>query len=196
MNVNIIPHQHIILQADRQHKYGFRPYLLWFTGLSGSGKSTLASAIEKRLFDEDYCTYLLDGDNIRSGLNGDLDFSADARSENIRRISEVSKLFLDAGLMVLSAFISPFNEDRELARSVVGEDNFIEIFVDTPLHVCESRDVKGLYAKARKGEIPNFTGIQSPFEIPQDPDIHVLTEGKSIEETVHWLFNQIKIKIA
>ncbi|MFT7204901.1 MAG: adenylylsulfate kinase [Algoriphagus sp.] len=196
MNVNIIPHQHIISQADRRNKYGFSPYLLWFTGLSGSGKSTLASAIEKRLFDEDYCTYLLDGDNIRSGLNGDLDFSADARSENIRRISEVSKLFLDAGLMVLSAFISPFNEDRELARSVVGEDNFIEIFVDTPLHVCESRDVKGLYAKARKGEIPNFTGIQSPFEIPQDPDIHVLTEGKSIEETVNWLFNQIKIKIA
>lgn len=192
---NIIPHDHQIKNGDRIKKYGFQPKLIWFTGLSGSGKSTLAGAFETHLFNLDYHTYILDGDNVRSGLNSDLDFSDSSRRENIRRISEVSKLFVDAGVIVLTAFISPFREDRQQARDLVGTENFIEVFVDTPLEICEQRDVKGLYAKARAGKIPNFTGIDSPFEVPQNPDVHIRTSGQTIEQSLQELIDQISPKL-
>lgn len=192
---NIIPHNHTIKQVDRIQKLGYSPKLIWFTGLSGSGKSTLASALEVRLFNENYNTYILDGDNVRSGLNKDLDFTDQSRVENIRRISEVSKLFVDAGVIVLTAFISPFKQDRQQAKDLVGKENFIEVFVDTPIEICEQRDVKGLYAKARAGKIANFTGIDSPFERPENPDAHILTEGKTIEESLKELIDIILPKL-
>lgn len=192
---NIIPHDHQIKLADRIRKNGYSPKLIWFVGLSGSGKSTLASAFETHLFNEGLNTYILDGDNVRSGLNRDLDFSDASRKENIRRISEVSKLFVDAGVIVLTAFISPFKEDREQARNLVGRDQFIEVFVDTPLEICEQRDVKGLYAKARAGKIANFTGIDSPFERPESPDVHLKTAGKSVEESLKEIIEQIVPKL-
>lgn len=192
---NIIPHNHQIKQADRIAKNGFQPKLIWFTGLSGSGKSTLAGAFETYLFNQNYHTYILDGDNVRSGLNQDLDFSDISRKENIRRIAEVSKLFVDAGVVVLTAFISPFKEDRQQAKELVGTENFVEVFVDTPLAICEQRDVKGLYAKARAGKIPNFTGIDSPFERPETPDAHIETEGKTVEQSLKELIDQIIPKL-
>ena len=181
MNENIIPHDHTIKVEDRIKKNGYKPKLIWFTGLSGSGKSTIAGVLETFLFEKGCNTYILDGDNIRSGINRDLDFSETGRIENIRRIAEVSRLFVDAGLVVLTAFISPFRNERALARDLVGAENFIEVFVDCPLEVCEKRDVKGLYAKARKGLIKNFTGIDSPFEKPKNPDVRVNTNLQSIE---------------
>lgn len=192
---NIIPHNHTIKQVDRIQKLGYSPKLIWFTGLSGSGKSTLASAVEVQLFNKNYNTYILDGDNVRSGLNKDLDFTDQSRVENIRRISEVSKLFVDAGVIVLTAFISPFKQDRQQAKDLVGKENFIEVFVDTPIEICEQRDVKGLYAKARAGKIANFTGIDSPFERPENPDAHILTEGKTIEESLKELIDIILPKL-
>jgi adenylyl-sulfate kinase len=167
------------------------PKVIWFTGLSGSGKSTLATRLEVQLFKKNFKTYLLDGDNVRTGLNKDLDFSDYARKENIRRIGEVSKLFLDSGLIVLSAFISPFEEDRNLVRQIVGSANFIEVFVDCPLDVCETRDIKGLYKRARAGEVKNFTGISSPYERPLNPDITVSTHLQSIEESLNLLLHSI-----
>jgi len=160
------------------------PRVIWFTGLSGSGKSTLATQLEFQLYGKNFKTYLLDGDNVRSGLNKDLDFSDHARKENIRRIGEVSKLFLDAGLVVLSAFISPFEEDRNLVREIVGSENFIEVFVDCPLDVCEQRDTKGLYKKARLGQVRNFTGITSAYERPLNPAITINTHLQSINESL------------
>ena len=192
---NIIPHNHQIKQADRISKNGFQPKLIWFTGLSGSGKSTLAGAFETYLFNQNYHTYILDGDNVRSGLNQDLDFSDSSRKENIRRIAEGSKLFVDAGVVVLTAFISPFKEDRQQAKELVGAENFVEVFVDTPLAICEQRDVKGLYAKARAGKIPNFTGIDSPFERPETPDVHIETKGKTVEQSLNELIDQIIPKL-
>ncbi len=192
---NIIPHNHKVKLEDRIQRDGFQPYLLWFTGLSGSGKSTLASELELYLFKEGINTYILDGDNIRSGLNKDLDFSDEGRKENIRRISEVSKLFVDAGTVVLTAFISPFKEDRALAKELVGENRFIEIFVECSIEECERRDVKGLYKKARNGEIQNFTGISSPFEVPDNPTITVNTENNSIEECKSQLVKVVLPKI-
>lgn len=192
---NIIPHDHAIKQADRIKKFGYTPKLIWFTGLSGSGKSTLAGAFETYLFNNNFNTYILDGDNIRTGLNKDLDFADQSRVENIRRISEVSKLFVDAGIVVLTAFISPFKADRQQAKDLVGAENFIEVFVDTPLEICEQRDVKGLYAKARAGKIPNFTGISSPFENPENPNVHIKTDGKSVEESLKELIEQIVPKL-
>ena len=189
---NVIPHNHVIRRSDRVQKYGYNPKLIWLTGLSGSGKSTLASALEVELFNQGAHTYILDGDNIRSGLNNDLDFSDESRKENIRRISEVSNLFLDAGTVVLTAFISPFIEDRESAKSLVGAENFIEVFVECPLEVCESRDVKGLYAKARAGLIKNFTGIDSPFEEPPAPNIKVNTADDSIEDCISQLASYVR----
>jgi adenylyl-sulfate kinase len=170
--------------------------LIWFTGLSGSGKSTLAVQLEAQLHNLGYKTYLLDGDNIRSGLNKDLSFTDEARIENIRRIGEVSKLLLDAGVIVLSAFISPFIEDREQVKRIVGNDNYIEVFVDTPLEVCEQRDVKGLYKKARAGEVKNFTGIDSPYEQPKNPDIRIETHKVSLRESVGMLQELIIPKIS
>lgn len=192
---NIIPHNHTITQADRIKISGYKPVLIWFTGLSGSGKSTLANALEVYLHNQGVPTYILDGDNIRSGLNKDLDFGDEGRRENIRRISEVSKLLLDAGVVVLTAFISPFKEDRQAARDLVGEENFIEVFVECPLEVCEERDVKGLYAKARRGEIPNFTGVSSPFEEPENPAVLVNTADNSLEDCLKELKNKILPKL-
>jgi adenylyl-sulfate kinase len=173
-----------------------KPRLIWFTGLSGSGKSTLAVQLEAALHAQGFKTYLLDGDNIRSGLNKDLTFTDDARVENIRRISEVCKLFLDAGVVLLSAFISPFKADREQVKSIVGAENYIEVFVDAPLEVCEQRDVKGLYKKARAGEVKNFTGISSPYEKPANPDIVIATDKMSVEQSIDVLMRSIIPKIS
>ncbi|MDW3196207.1 MAG: adenylyl-sulfate kinase [Cytophagales bacterium] len=192
---NIIPHKHKIDQADRIVAYKYQPKLIWFTGLSGSGKSTLASELEVDLFNKGAHTYILDGDNIRSGLNNDLDFSDSHRKENIRRIAEVSKLFVDSGTVVLTAFISPFEEDREAVKNLVGAENFIEVFVECPLEVCEQRDVKGLYAKARAGLIKNFTGIDSPFEAPKNPNIKVNTAEQTLETCLVQLNQSIQPQI-
>lgn len=192
---NIVPHNHSINLEKRIEKNGHKPKLIWFTGLSGSGKSTLANALEVFLFNQGLNTYILDGDNVRSGLNNDLDFTEESRKENIRRISEVSKLFVDAGIIVLTAFISPFREDRQNAKELVGDQNFIEIFVDCPLEVCEKRDVKGLYAKARKGLIKNFTGIDSPFEKPENPDIYVNTDEMSLEDSLKIIKDKVLPKL-
>ena len=175
-NKNIVWHDHHLSKGKRSAMKAQKPCILWFTGLSGSGKSTIANAVELKLSELNRHTYLLDGDNVRHGLNKDLGFSDEDRIENIRRIGEVSKLFVDAGVIVLTAFISPFCEDRDTVRALVDEGEFIEVFVDTPLEVCEQRDPKGLYAKARKGEIPHFTGISSPYEPPENPEIHIKGE--------------------
>lgn len=197
MNLNYIyPIKTKVSAGERQRLMGQKPKLIWFTGLSGSGKSTLAVQLEAALHAQGFKTYLLDGDNIRSGLNKDLSFSDDARVENIRRISEVCKLFLDAGVVLLSAFISPFQADREQVRNIVGGENYIEVFVDTPLEVCEQRDVKGLYKKARAGEIPNFTGISSPYEKPLHPDVVIETDKLSVEESLDLLMTAIVPKIS
>lgn len=179
---NIVWHAQTVSRDKKQQYKGHKPVLLWYTGLSGSGKSTVANAVEAKLFSLGCHTYLLDGDNVRMGLNKGLTFSDEDRIENIRRISEVAKLFVDAGLIVSTAFISPFKADRAQARSIVNEGEFVEVFIDTPLAVCESRDPKGLYKKARAGEIPNFTGISSAFDVPENPDIHVKTAEQTIEQ--------------
>jgi len=179
---NIVWHEHKITKKERATIKDQKPCILWFTGLSGSGKSTVANAVEAMLWERGKHTYLLDGDNIRMGLNRGLGFSEEDRIENLRRIGEVSKLFVDAGMIVLTAFISPFRSERQRVRDLVKEGEFIEVFVDTPLEVCESRDPKGLYQKARAGEIPDFTGISSPYEAPQDPEIHIRNDGISVEE--------------
>ena len=181
---------------ERQRLMNQRPKLIWFTGLSGSGKSTLAVQLEAALHAKGFKTYLLDGDNIRSGLNRDLSFTDDARVENIRRISEVCKLFLDAGVVLLSAFISPFQADREQVKGIVGNENYIEVFVDAPLEVCEQRDVKGLYKKARAGEVKNFTGISSPYEKPKHPDVVIATDKMSVEESMAVLIKKIVPRIS
>ena len=190
----IIPHEGNITKEDRQRQKGHKSVILWFTGLSGSGKSTLAHAVEERLFEMGIHTYVLDGDNIRTGLNKDLGFSAKDREENIRRIGEVAKLFVDAGIFVLSAFISPYKKDRELVRNLVEKDEFIEIYVKCPLEVCEQRDVKGLYQKARAGIIKNFTGIDDPYEEPENPEIVVETDKETIEESVEKIISYLKEK--
>ncbi|EEU8400271.1 adenylyl-sulfate kinase [Campylobacter lari] len=176
MSKNLTWHVSSITKTQRAKLKNQKPYVLWFSGLSGSGKSTLANAVEKKLFEQGFHTYLLDGDNIRHGLNKDLGFDEASRVENIRRIGEVCKLFVDAGMIVLCAFISPFEKDRKLIKDLLDEDEYIEIFVDTPLEVCEKRDPKGLYKKARNGEIKNFTGIDSPYEKPKNPRIHITKE--------------------
>lgn len=181
---------------DRRRRLNQKPALIWFTGLSGSGKSTLAVQLESELFKAGFSTYLLDGDNIRTGLNKDLTFNDEGRVENIRRIGEVAKLMLDAGLVVLSAFISPFEKDREQVKRIVGDDYYFEVFVDTPLEICEQRDVKGLYKKARKGELKNFTGIDSPYERPSNADVVIKTESVSVEEAVMQLMSVIRQRIS
>lgn len=191
----IYPIKTKVSAAERQHLMNQRPKLIWFTGLSGSGKSTLAVQLEASLHAQGFKTYLLDGDNIRSGLNKDLTFTDDARVENIRRIAEVSKLFLDAGVVLLSAFISPFQADREQVRRIVGGENYIEVFVDAPLEICEQRDVKGLYKKARAGEVANFTGISSPYEKPSRPDVVIATDKMSVEESLDVLMKAIVPRI-
>ena len=194
--LHIIPHDHIIDRLAHNQQNGHRSFVVWFVGLSGSGKSTLAGKLEEELHKDGVRTYILDGDNIRSGLNKDLDFSAESRSENIRRIAEVSKLFVDSGTVVLTAFISPFKEDRDKVREIVGADSLIEVYVDCPIEVCEQRDVKGLYKKARAGEISNFTGITSPFEIPDNPDVTVNTAESDLEDGVKYLVKEIEARLA
>lgn len=182
--LHIIPHQHAIDRQDRAKLKGHPGMVIWFIGLSGSGKSTVASELERQLFQQGKHTYILDGDNIRSGLNSDLDFSDAARKENLRRIGEVAKLMVDASIITLTAFITPFEEERQRVKELIGPENFIEVYVNCPIEECEKRDVKGLYAKARKGEISNFTGISSPFEEPESPDVLVPTHQLTVEEGV------------
>ncbi len=191
-NKNIVWHDHHVTKEERSNIKNQKPCILWFTGLSGSGKSTIANAVESKLLELNKHTYLLDGDNIRMGLNKGLSFSDEDRIENIRRIGEVSKLFVDAGTIVLTAFISPFQKERDAVRGLMEEDEFIEVFIDTPLEVCESRDPKGLYQKARKGEIPNFTGISSPYEAPTEPEIHILNNNISIDDVTAQIINYLK----
>ena len=188
---NIIPHNFDVDKYKRSEKLNQNPKLIWFTGLSGSGKSTLANALEKMIFDLGFLTYLLDGDNIRTGISNNLSFSESDRKENIRRISEISKLMLDSGLIVLASFVSPTNKIRKQICDIVGVNNYIEIFVSTPIEECEKRDVKGLYKKAREGEISDFTGISSPFEKPLNPYFSIDTTNKSVESCVDAIFNKI-----
>ncbi|WP_122082665.1 adenylyl-sulfate kinase [Vibrio coralliirubri] len=179
---DVVWHNATVTHQQRAELKQQKPAVLWFTGLSGSGKSTVANAVEAKLMALGKHSYLLDGDNVRHGLNNDLGFSDEDRIENIRRIGEVAKLFVDSGTLVLTAFISPFISDRQQVRDLLGEQQFLEVFIDTPLEVCESRDPKGLYKKARNGEIKHFTGIDSEYQAPVNPEIHVQTAGKSIEE--------------
>jgi adenylyl-sulfate kinase len=193
---HIYPIQTKVSPVQREALLQQRPVVLWFTGLSGSGKSTLAVQLEAHLHRQGFKTYLLDGDNIRNGLNKDLSFTDEGRVENIRRIGEVSRLFVDAGIIVLSAFISPFAADREQVRAIVGAENFVEVFVDAPLEICEQRDVKGLYKKARAGEVKNFTGIDSPYEPPVQPDVHIPTHLQNVEESMEMLLSFIRSRIS
>lgn len=191
---NITWHHTTVSKKDRQLLNGHKSCVLWFTGLSGSGKSTLANAVDHELYKQGFRSYVLDGDNIRHGLNTDLSFGNNDRKENIRRIGEVAKLFVDSGLIVSSAFISPFREDRALVRSMFEELEFIEIFLNCPIQVCEDRDPKGLYKKARKGEIPDFTGISSPYEIPDHPEIIIETDQTTIEKSIQQILAYLKEK--
>ena len=170
---------------------GAKPLILWMTGLSGSGKSAIANALQKKLVQSNLHSFLLDGDNIRHGLNKDLGFTEADRIENMRRVGEVSKLMLDAGLIVISAFISPFASERKMIKDIIPSGEFLEVFIDTPLEVAEKRDVKGLYAKARAGQIKNFTGIDSPFEPPLSPDIHIKTTSLSVNDAAEMIFKEI-----
>jgi len=183
-STNIVWHESSVNREARSQQRGHGSAILWFTGLSGSGKSTLANAVNVALHKNGYSTYVLDGDNIRHGLCKDLGFSDLDREENIRRIGEVSKLFLDAGIIVLTAFVSPFRIDRDNARSLVGKNDFVEIYCSADLAICETRDTKGLYAKARKGDIKDFTGISSPYEEPQSPELRIDTGNMEIDECV------------
>lgn len=191
---NLVWHDATITKEDRQRKNNHKSCLLWFTGLSGSGKSTLANALDQVLYNNGLNSYVLDGDNVRQGLNQDLGFTDEDRIENIRRIGEVSKLFVDAGTIVSTAFISPFQADRERVRERFADHEFIEVYVRCNLEECEKRDVKGLYKKARAGEIPHFTGISSPYEAPDQPDLTVDTAEESVEQSLEKLVNYLKDK--
>ncbi len=195
MTEHIYPIVTKVTHQDRLRLMGQNSFLVWFTGLSGSGKSTLANNVEYYLYQRGVKTYLLDGDNVRDGLNKNLTFSEEDRKENLRRVGEVAKLMVDAGLVVLSSFISPYKKDRQEIKEIIGEDKFIEIFVDCPLEVCEQRDVKGLYQKARKGEIKNFTGIDSPYEVPLQPDLIVKTDVESLENSTEKILQLILQKL-
>ena len=181
---NVSWHQATVSRERREMRNGHKGAVIWFTGLSGSGKSTLAHAVEEVLYQHGCHTFVLDGDNVRHGLCGDLGFSPESRQENIRRVGEVAKLFMEAGTIILTAFISPYRADRDLVRSLITGNDFIEIYCDAGIDVCESRDVKGLYKKARLGEISEFTGISSPYEAPQNPEIQVHTGEKTLSECV------------
>ncbi len=195
MKENIITHNYHISKIDRQEKNKHNSFLIWFTGLSGSGKSTIANTVENELFKLGVKTYSLDGDNVRKGINKDLTFSPDDRSENIRRIAELSSLMVDAGLVTLAAFVSPYKKDRLNVKRIVKDVNFVEVFVNTSLELCEKRDVKGLYKKARLGEIKNMTGISDPYEEPENPDIEIKTEEITVDEAVQKIINYIKPKL-
>jgi adenylylsulfate kinase len=195
MKENIITHNYQVSKTDRQEKNKHKSFLLWFTGLSGSGKSTIANVVEQELYKLGVKTYTLDGDNIRKGINNDLTFAPEDRTENIRRIAEIANLMLDAGIVTLAAFVSPYKKDRENIKNIVKDVNFVEVYVNTSLEECEHRDIKGLYKKARAGEIKNMTGISAPYEVPENPDIEIKTEEKTVEEAVHNIMNYIKPKL-
>lgn len=192
-NANVVRHQVAVNREDRIRVSGQRSAVLWFTGLSGSGKSTIASAVESRLNQAGKLSYLLDGDNVRLGLCADLGFTAEDRKENNRRVAHLAKLFWDANVITLAAFISPFRFERETARDLIGDD-FVEIYVDTPIAICEGRDPKGLYRRARKGEIAEFTGISSPYEAPEHPEIVLHTEKETVEESVNRILDYLRGK--
>lgn len=181
---NIHWHKSEVHRVDREELMGHRGFTIWFTGLSASGKSTLAVALEVALYEKGYHTYIMDGDNIRHGLNRNLGFSPQDRTENIRRIGEVARLFRDTGIINMTAFISPYRTDRQMARSLCEDDCFIEVYVDCPLEVCEQRDPKGMYKKARTGQLKEFTGISAPYEPPENPEIHLHTDKMTIDECV------------
>ncbi len=193
MNSNNITKQVFTIQkSDRRRQKKHTSFVIWLTGYSGAGKSTLANGIDRRLFEKNIHSYVLDGDNVRHGLNGDLQFSDADRKENIRRVGEVSKLFVDAGIVIIAAFISPFREDRDEVRKIISPDRFIELFVDTSVQECERRDTKGLYQKARNGEVKNFPGISTEFERPLNAEITVNTENQTVEETIDYIMTQIE----
>ena len=196
MQENVVAHTFNVTKNKRAEMKNQRPLLLWFTGLSGSGKSTIANAVEKKLCESNRHTYSLDGDNVRLGLNSNLSFSAEDRTENIRRIAEVSNLMVDAGLIVIASFVSPYSVDRAKVKEIVGADNFVEVYVNTSIEECERRDVKGLYKKARAGEILNFTGINAPYEAPVNTDIEIDTLKTSVDEAVKIIVQNIENKIA
>lgn len=187
----------LIQRADREQFLNQRSKVFWFSGLSGSGKSTIAQALERKLFNEGFFAQVLDGDNTRTGINANLGFTLEDRNENIRRVAEITKLYLNSGIICLNSFITPTNELRDLAKNIVGAEDFFEIFINTPIEICEQRDVKGLYQKARKGEIKGFTGIDSPFELPQSPDLEIKTENQSVEKSVEtaldFILNYVKL---
>ena len=195
MSIHTVKQNFSITKNQREILHGHKTYLLWFTGLSGSGKSTLANLVEMELHKKGLSTYILDGDNIRQGINKDLSFTPQDRSENIRRIAEISNLMLDAGVVTLAAFVSPYLKDREAVKQVVGPDNVIEIYVNTSLEVCEQRDVKGLYKKARAGEIKNMTGVSAPYQAPLNPDIEVVTDSQTIQESVAVIMQFLNTKL-
>lgn len=195
-NNNIYPiFDQMMTRSDKEALLGQHSLMVWFTGLSGSGKSTIAIALERELHQRGLLCRILDGDNIRSGINNNLGFSEADRVENIRRIAEVSKLFVDTGIITIAAFISPSNDIREMAADIIGRDDFVEVYVSTPIEECERRDVKGLYAKARRGEIKNFTGISAPFEAPEHPALTLDTSVLTLEESVHKLLELILPRI-
>jgi adenylylsulfate kinase len=190
---NVIYHHASVTRQRRNKLNEHRSVVLWFTGLSGSGKSTLAHSVEEKLYQKGCRTFVLDGDNVRHGLNSNLDFSESGRAENIRRISEVSKLMLESGLIVMTAFISPFNKDRNEARKLISSDDFIEIYCKASLEICETRDVKGLYKRARAGEIKNYTGIDSPYEIPENPELIIDTDNQGLEDSVSTILSFLEL---
>jgi adenylylsulfate kinase len=192
---NIVHHNFNVSKSDRENLHQHKAFLIWFTGLSGSGKSTIANALELKLNNLHVSTYSLDGDNIRLGINKDLTFSPEDRTENIRRIAEIANLFVDAGIVTLASFVSPYSKDRENIRNTVGAKNYIEVYVNTSLDECERRDVKGLYKKAREGEIKNMTGITAPYEIPQNPDLEIDTIKESVEESVDKIFKYLEKRL-
>lgn len=185
----------ILGRKDKQALLKQQSVVIWFTGLSGSGKTTIAIALEKELNKRGILTQVLDGDNIRAGINNNLGFSENDRKENIRRIAEVTKLFLNCGIVTINCFVSPTNEIREQAKTIIGENDFLEIFINTPIEICEQRDVKGLYKKARAGEIKDFTGISSPFEAPVNPFLDVKTANRTVEESVKEILDKVLTKI-
>lgn len=187
--------ERLVSRAERERFLAQRSCTVWLTGLSGSGKSTIAQHLERHLFDRGFFAQVLDGDNIRTGLNSNLGFSPEDRMENIRRIAEVARLYTQSGIIAICSFISPARAMREMARQIVGAADFVEVFVDTPLELCEQRDVKGLYAKARRGEIKGFTGIDAPYEAPERPDVHLRTEGHSVTESVEMLLQHLLPRI-
>lgn len=192
---NIIPQSFCINRQNRNSLKGHSSFVIWFTGLSGSGKSTIANSLEKELFKKKIHTFSLDGDNVRDGLNKGLGFEKKEREENLRRIAEVAKLFVESGTVVVASFISPMTRDRELVKKIIGKEDFIEIFINTSLKECERRDVKGLYKKARRGEIKNFTGIDSPYEEPVNPSLEIKTELQDLGESTEIILKFLKDKL-